>query len=71
MVNLLRDPHWAHNENGYSEDPPHTGRPTTAYCRGLGREGPYPKITKYPHRHSHRHVEATFATLDCFVPRGG
>ncbi len=32
-MNLSRDPHEGHNEDGYSEDP-HTGRPTTAYGRG-------------------------------------
>ncbi|WP_327320578.1 acetylxylan esterase [Streptomyces sp. NBC_01235] len=33
---------------------------------GVGREGPYPKITTCPHRHSHHRVAATFATLGCF-----
>ncbi|MFF3663163.1 acetylxylan esterase [Streptomyces olivochromogenes] len=51
---------------GHSEDPPHTGRPTTARCRDLGRKGPYPEITKYLHRRSHHRVEATFTTLDRF-----
>ncbi|MCD9873392.1 glycoside hydrolase family 3 protein [Streptomyces guryensis] len=35
VVNLLRDPRWGRNEEGYSEDPVHTARLGTAYCRGL------------------------------------
>lgn len=61
-----RDPHRGCEEARCPADPPHTGRPTTACCRGLGREGQYPEITKYPHRHSHHRVEAALATPDCF-----
>jgi beta-glucosidase len=35
VVNLLRDPRWGRNEEGYSEDPVHTARLGTAYCAGL------------------------------------
>lgn len=35
VVNLLRDPRWGRNEEGYSEDPAHTSRLGAAYCRGL------------------------------------
>jgi beta-glucosidase len=35
VVNLLRDPRWGRNEEGYSEDPLHTARLAIAYCRGL------------------------------------
>ncbi|GHH84721.1 glycoside hydrolase family 3 protein [Streptomyces capitiformicae] len=35
VVNLLRDPRWGRNEEGYSEDPRHTVAMATAYCRGL------------------------------------
>lgn len=38
VVNLLRDPHWGRNEEGYSEDPYLTGAIATAY--GSGIEGP-------------------------------
>jgi beta-glucosidase len=34
-VNLLRDPRWGRNEEGYSEDPFLTGAMSTAYGRGL------------------------------------
>lgn len=35
VVNLLRDPRWGRNEEGYSEDPYLTGVISTAYARGL------------------------------------
>jgi beta-glucosidase len=35
VVNLLRDPRWGRNEEGYSEDPLLTARTATAFCRGL------------------------------------
>ncbi|MEV6784332.1 glycoside hydrolase family 3 C-terminal domain-containing protein [Streptomyces sp. NPDC051098] len=35
VVNLLRDPRWGRNEEGYSEDPYLTGVMSTAYGRGL------------------------------------
>ncbi|SDZ28792.1 beta-glucosidase [Micromonospora pattaloongensis] len=35
VVNLLRDPRWGRNEEGYSEDPYLTGAISTAYGRGL------------------------------------
>ena len=35
VVNLLRDPRWGRNEEGYSEDPWLTVAMATAYCRGL------------------------------------
>jgi beta-glucosidase len=38
VVNLLRDPRWGRNEEGYSEDPYLTGVISTAY--GSGMEGP-------------------------------
>ena len=40
VVNLLRDPRWGRNEEGYSEDPLHTARLATAYCRGLAGDDP-------------------------------
>ncbi|WP_127505741.1 glycoside hydrolase family 3 protein [Actinoplanes solisilvae] len=35
VVNLLRDPRWGRNEEGYSEDPWLTGAISTAYGKGL------------------------------------
>ena len=35
VVNLLRDPRWGRNEEGYSEDPLLTAAMGTAFCRGL------------------------------------
>jgi len=42
VVNLLRDPRWGRNEEGYSEDPYATAEMATAYCRGL--RGDHPAI---------------------------
>jgi beta-glucosidase len=44
VVNLLRDPRWGRNEEGYSEDPLLTGAISTAYGKGL--EGPDPAHLK-------------------------
>ncbi|RVX39805.1 beta-glucosidase [Nonomuraea polychroma] len=40
VVNLLRDPRWGRNEEGYSEDPVHTARLGVAYCKGLAGDHP-------------------------------
>lgn len=40
VVNLLRDPRWGRNEEGYSEDPFLTGAISTAYGHGLQGEHP-------------------------------
>ena len=39
VVNLLRDPRWGRNEEGYSEDPLLTALMGTAFCQGLSGEG--------------------------------
>jgi beta-glucosidase len=39
-VNLLRDPRWGRNEEGYSEDPRLTSAIATAYTRGLRGDHP-------------------------------
>jgi len=44
VVNLLRDPRWGRNEEGYSEDPTLTGSISTAY--GSGLEGNDPRYLK-------------------------
>lgn len=40
VLNLLRDPRWGRNEEGYSEDPVHTARVGEAFCRGLSGDHP-------------------------------
>ncbi|MET9697275.1 glycoside hydrolase family 3 C-terminal domain-containing protein [Streptomyces sp. NPDC006529] len=40
VLNLLRDPRWGRNEEGYSEDPAHTARLGEAFCRGLSGDHP-------------------------------
>ncbi|HEX6344432.1 glycoside hydrolase family 3 C-terminal domain-containing protein [Umezawaea sp.] len=40
VVNLLRDPRWGRNEEGYSEDPHLTGEISTAYGHGLQGDDP-------------------------------
>ncbi|MEJ3747676.1 glycoside hydrolase family 3 C-terminal domain-containing protein [Actinomycetes bacterium KLBMP 9797] len=40
VVNLLRDPRWGKNEEGYSEDPYLTGAIATAYGKGLSGDHP-------------------------------
>jgi beta-glucosidase len=40
VVNLLRDPRWGRNEEGYSEDPYLTGQISTAYGKGMQGDDP-------------------------------
>lgn len=40
VVNLLRDPRWGRNEEGYSEDPYLTGQLATAYGHGIQGDDP-------------------------------
>ncbi|WP_051970485.1 glycoside hydrolase family 3 protein [Kitasatospora azatica] len=40
VVNLLRDPRWGRNEEGYSEDPTLTTALAVAYCQGLRGDHP-------------------------------
>ncbi|MFI0735599.1 glycoside hydrolase family 3 C-terminal domain-containing protein [Streptomyces sp. NPDC021225] len=40
VVNLLRDPRWGRNEEGYAEDPYLTSALATAYTRGLRGDDP-------------------------------
>ncbi|WP_254716443.1 glycoside hydrolase family 3 protein [Actinomadura sp. WMMB 499] len=40
VVNLLRDPRWGRNEEGYSEDPLLTGLLATGYGRGMRGDDP-------------------------------
>jgi beta-glucosidase len=41
VVNLLRDPRWGRNEEGYSEDPTLTGAISTAYGSGMQGSDPF------------------------------
>jgi beta-glucosidase len=41
VVDLLRDPRWGRNEEGYSEDPLLTGAMATAYASGLSGDDPF------------------------------
>src|SRR5665648_281968 len=41
VVNLLRDPRWGRNEEGYSEDPLLTGAISTAYGSGMTGDDPF------------------------------
>jgi beta-glucosidase len=41
VVNLLRDPRWGRNEEGYAEDPTLTGSVATAFARGLRGDHPF------------------------------
>ncbi|WP_309238346.1 glycoside hydrolase family 3 C-terminal domain-containing protein [Actinoplanes aureus] len=41
VVNLLRDPRWGRNEEGYAEDPWLTGVLSTAYAGGLRGDHPF------------------------------
>ncbi|MFD0257168.1 glycoside hydrolase family 3 C-terminal domain-containing protein [Kitasatospora indigofera] len=40
VVNLLRDPRWGRNEEGYAEDPLLTARLADTFCRGLAGDDP-------------------------------
>ncbi|WP_377268633.1 glycoside hydrolase family 3 C-terminal domain-containing protein [Peterkaempfera sp. SMS 1(5)a] len=40
VVNLLRDPRWGRNEEGYSEDPLHSARLGDAFCKGMSGDHP-------------------------------
>ena len=40
VVNLLRDPRWGRNEEGYSEDPLLTGAISTSYAAGMAGDDP-------------------------------
>ncbi|MFB6394225.1 glycoside hydrolase family 3 C-terminal domain-containing protein [Polymorphospora lycopeni] len=46
VVNLLRDPRWGRNDEGYSEDPYLTAELAIGYCRGLrgGGSGERPAV---------------------------
>jgi beta-glucosidase len=48
VVNLLRDPRWGRNEEGYSEDPHLTVRLAVGFCRGVrGAQGHDPASRRW------------------------
>lgn len=69
VVNLLRDPRWGRNEEGYSEDPYATAELATAYCHGL--RGDHPTIWRTAPVLKHflaYNVETDRAAIDVQVP---
>ncbi|MFL6109970.1 MAG: glycoside hydrolase family 3 C-terminal domain-containing protein, partial [Catenulispora sp.] len=70
VVNLLRDPRWGRNEEGYSEDPYATAELATAYCRGL--RGDHPTIWRTTPVLKHflaYNVETERDVIDISVPQ--
>jgi beta-glucosidase len=69
VVNLLRDPRWGRNEEGYSEDPYLTGQMSVAY--GSGMEGNNPTYLQAAPTLKHYlayNNEVNRATSDSIVP---
>ncbi|PRW63645.1 glycoside hydrolase family 3 protein [Actinopolyspora mortivallis] len=67
-VNLLRDPRWGRNEEGYSEDPHLTGVISTAYGRGIRGDDPErlraaPVLKHYLANNNETHRHTTSVTL--------
>ena len=69
VVNLLRDPRWGRNEEGYSEDPLLTGDISTAYGKGLTGGDPDHLLTAPTLKHYLAYNnEASRGTSDSQVP---
>nr|WP_241265549.1 glycoside hydrolase family 3 protein [Streptomyces boncukensis] len=69
VVNLLRDPRWGRNEEGYSEDPCLTGAIATAY--GTGLTGDHPRYLKTAPTLKHyiaNNTEKDRTTSDSMLP---
>ncbi|WP_184918830.1 glycoside hydrolase family 3 protein [Saccharothrix ecbatanensis] len=69
VVNLLRDPRWGRNEEGYSEDPYLTGAISTAYGHGI--QGDHPDYLQAAPTLKHYlayNVEDNRTTVDSIVP---
>jgi beta-glucosidase len=71
VVNLLRDPRWGRNEEGYSEDPLLTARTAVAYCSGL--RGGHPVYWRtaplLKHFLAYNHETGRDTTSACVRPR--
>ncbi|WP_214412458.1 glycoside hydrolase family 3 protein [Sphaerisporangium fuscum] len=68
VANLLRDPRWGRNEEGYSEDPLLTGAISTAYGKGLEGDDPLylktaPVIKHYLANNNEYHRSETSSNL--------
>ncbi|POX48863.1 glycoside hydrolase family 3 protein [Streptomyces sp. Ru72] len=68
VVNLLRDPRWGRNEEGYSEDPYLTGSISTAYGTGLTGGDPNhlktaPTIKHFLANNNEEHRDTTSSEL--------
>src|SRR3989440_926283 len=68
VVNLLRDPRWGRNEEGYSEDPFLTGAISTAYGKGLTGDDPTqlktaPVLKHYLANNNEVHRDTTSSNL--------
>ncbi|HET7506254.1 MAG TPA: glycoside hydrolase family 3 C-terminal domain-containing protein [Kofleriaceae bacterium] len=68
VVNLLRDPRWGRNEEGYSEDARLTGMIATAYGRGLMGDDPLylktaPVLKHYLANNNEVHRDTTSSNL--------
>jgi beta-glucosidase len=68
VVNLLRDPRWGRNEEGYSEDPTLTGAIATAYGAGIEGDDPTylraaPVLKHYLANNNEVHRDTTSSNL--------
>jgi beta-glucosidase len=68
VVNLLRDPRWGRNEEGYSEDPTLTGAISTAYGSGIEGDDPdhlraAPTLKHYLANNNEVHRDTTSSSL--------
>lgn len=69
VVNLLRDPRWGRNEEGYSEDPLLTGAMATAYGTGLvGDDDTYVKTAPTLKHYAAYNTETKRDTANSSVP---
>lgn len=70
-VDLLRDPRWGRNEEGYSEDPYHNGAITAAYVRGLVGDHPYylKSAPLLKHFYANNYENERFTTNASIPPR--
>jgi beta-glucosidase len=69
VVNLLRDPRWGRNEEGYSEDPYLTGQMSVAYGSGMEGNNPtYLQVAPTLKHYLAYNNEVNRATSDSIVP---
>jgi beta-glucosidase len=68
VVNLLRDPRWGRNEEGYSEDTTLTGAISTAYGSGMSGDDPFylktaPTLKHYIAYNNEYHRDTTSSSV--------